>query len=603
MNELVSSVLAQSALFPRDAWAHVRRMLTPHLGRVRAWTRASLRADVIAGLTVATIVIPNAMGYAMLAGLPAQAGLYATFAGTIFGVLWGSSAFVITGSVGIVSLLILTTLLPFATPGSPEFATLAIMMALLVGFIQLIAGLLRLGFLARLIPNAVLVGFSSAAALIIAMTQVPTLLGFSITQKAHVIATFVELLRHLNEIQLLSAGLGILTIVFLTVARRVAPGFPAALAALGGGMALSYVFSFDRFGIATIGAIPSHLPTLVFPVVSIAGFAQIFGSALIIAVIGFMSTYAIGKAIAQKSRERISADQELVGQGGANIMSGLFGGLPVSGSLSASAVNVDSGARTGLSSIVAAGAILIALLFFTPVLQFLPRTVLSAIIIAAVLHLVDIKKMAESFVVSKTDGTIAFITFSAAFIFKLDDAVVIGILLSLLFLMSRIMFADVSVVGFDRARGDILRRVGAAATVETEPGLLIVRANRSILYANSEHIIIEIRALIDRYRASGDAPRLLVLNFASVNEIDMTALEDLELFFAELHDEGLAVGIIYAKDRERARLVRSHGSRAPIAFFHNISEMRAYYVSAAHGQATLHLTPIAKRHPSDSQAS
>lgn len=577
MEAVLNTLLRHGAVMRESMWSHVRSIMTPHVGCANGCTKESIRADAIAGLTVATVIIPNAMGYALLIGLPPQAGLYATLAGTLFSVLWGSSVFVITGSVGIVSLLTLSALTPHAAAGTPAYALLAVVLALFVGLIQFSAGFFRLGFLARLIPHSVLIGFASGAALIIASTQIPALLGFRVVQHEHVIGTLANLFQNLTHTHFTTALLGLTILVFVFGVRRFFPKVPAALIALAASIMASFWFDFSSLGIATIGAIPAHLPTPSLPDFSIDTLADVFGAALIIAIVGFMETYAIGKALARSTREQISADQELVGQGCANMASGLIGGFPVSGSFSVSAVNLNAGARSGVSSIFAALSILLAILFLTPFLQYLPKAVLAAIIIAAVIRLVDFKKMKEAFLLSKTDGVIAVATFAFAFLLKPDDAVVIGIVLALLLLLSRIMFADVFELGFDHEWGDVLRRAGTKESIETIPGLLVVRVDQSILYANSERIVESMHSFVQKHRALGDVPRLFVINCAGVNEMDMTAVESLGDFFKELRAEGVAIGLIYAKCRVWDQVKRAHHEIGDVAFFHNIAEMRDFF--------------------------
>lgn len=572
MNALNGALKAGTEL-SLDFGAHIRRMLLPH-GFPSTYSFQEFRADLVAGLTVASVIIPNAMAYALLVGLPPQMGLYATLPAAAIGTLWGSSAFVVTGAVGIVSLLTLTAILPFAPMGSPAFITLALALALAVGLIQLCAGLLRLGYLARLIPHAVLIGFSSAAALIIASTQVPAFLGFQVTQEEHVIDTIMHIVFSLPQIHVPTAIIGGATMLFLILMRRAAPLVPAALIALVLGIGASIVFSLDAYGIARVGDIPARLPSFDVPEFSFTTITTLLSSAFIIALIGFMETAAIARTISKTTNERHDADRDLVGQGLANIGAGVLGGFPVSGSFSASAVNLSAGAQTALATVFVSASILAAILFLAPLLGFLPKVILAAIVIAAVLRLVNLEKMREAFTLSTSGGTVAAATFVLAFLFKPDVAVIAGVVIALVFLVHKIMFADAVEVGFDHEWSDTLRRAGTKDSIETLPGLLMVRVDRSILYANSERIMDDIRRLV---AARTDALRMFVISFAGVNEVDLSGIEDLGELCAELRAREVDINIIYAKKHERDTLRRAHDVVGSITFLHSIDELKARY--------------------------
>lgn len=586
MMHVLYSALKTGVEISEDFGVHVRRLVTPHCCTVPSYSFATFRADLVAGLTVATVIIPNAMAYALLVGLPPQMGLYATLPAVAIGTLWGSSAFVVTGAVGIVSLLTFTAVAPLAPVGSPAFITLAIVLAVAVGLIQLAAGVLRLGYLARLIPHAVLIGFSSAAALIIASTQVPAFLGFTVTQHEHVIDTILEIILRLPDTQIVTLLVGSATLLFLVGMRRVAPTFPAALLVLAIGVGVNMVMPLDGYGITSIGDIPARLPVFDIPVLSFSTLATLVSSAFVIALVGFMETAAIARAFSKTTHERHDADRELAGQGLANIGAGIFGGFPVSGSFSASAVNLSSGAQTALSTVFVSCAILLAILFLAPVLSLLPKVMLAAIIIAAVLRLVDFHKMREAFLLSTSGGTIAALTFILAFLFKPDTAVIAGVIVALVVLVHGIMFAEVVEVGFDHEWSDVLRRAGTKPSIETLPGLLVVRVDRSILYANSERVVERMRRLIAERAARSDPLRLFVVSFAGVNDIDLSGVEDLGDFFGELRGNNVDVAIIYVKKHERDMLRRAYDLVGPITFLHSIDELKERYALVVGREAT-----------------
>jgi SulP family sulfate permease len=569
-------LLAKHAqVFAEGTWTHIVDLFTPFRLWLYRYDRAYLRNDIIAGLTVSTVLVPQAMAYAFLVGLPPQMGLYAIIPSVALGALFGSSRHVITAPVGIVSLLTITALLPFAHAGTETYIFLATILAITVGFVQILLGVFQFGFLARLIPHSVLIGFSTAAALIIASTQVPSLLGFSIVQQEHVWETLRELALHVGELHLPTVALGVVALLAVLGIKRFRPQLPAGLIVILAGLCASYVFALESVGIKVVGVVPSVLPIPDVARLSLNEITSLLGSGFIIGFIGFVETFAIGKAVATTTKQQLSANQELVGQGVANIGAGLFGGLPVSGSFSSTGVNVAAGAKTGLSGIVVSLVAVCAVLFFTPILYFLPRAVLAAIVIAGALQLVHAEKFWDAFRVSHTDGVVAFVVFALSFLFKPDDAVVFGVVFALAIFMQRIMWARVVELGFDE-QWNILRRVGTKDCITTIPEVLIARIDMSIFYANTEHVVSQMRDLFSAREARGETPSLFVMDFSGVNYIDLTASELLGEFLHELRAKDICIAVIYAHTRERTAMRTAHKELGDIHFLHNIAELKDY---------------------------
>ncbi len=538
--------------------------------------RKNITSDIAAGLTVSAILIPQAMAYAFLVGLPPQMGLYAALPAVILAVLFGSSQYVITGPVGIVSLLTITVLLPFAKMGTPEYIALAITLALGVGIVQIILGLLKFGFIVRLIPHSVLLGFSSAAAIIIGSTQIPSLMGFKIEQQEHVFQTFIELFKALPQIHWTTFVIGFAAFIFIFTLKRYKPNAPASLIAIIFGLIISFIFKFEAMGIAVVGNIPASIPIPSFDAFNAEMLVYLIGSSVVIGLIGFVETFAIAKSIANKTKDKISANQELIGQGMANIGSSLFGGLPVSGSFSSTGVNFSAGAKTGMSALIVGGMIAFTLLFLTPVLYYLPRTILAAVVIAGVLQMVSIKKFRETFYISKTDGTVALLTFITAFALKPDDAVLIGVLLALALFMQRIMWAHVTEEGFDRKWGHILRSTEEKEEITKTQGMIVARIDMSVFYANTEYVIAQLERLYKK-RARKEVIQMFVIDFSAVNYIDITALEALGDFFGELRRSGVTIYGIYTKGEQKTVLRKSEDIIGKIIFVHNIEELHSEY--------------------------
>ena len=555
---------------------YILKTFAPFLLWLKNYQIKNLHFDVIAGLTVSAILIPQAMAYAFLVGLPPQMGLYSALPAVILSALFGSSKHVITGPVGIVSLLTITVLIPFAEVGSPHYIALAIALAFGIGVVQLVLGIFKFGFLARLIPHSVIIGFSTAAAIIIGSTQVPALLGYHITQKEHVFQTFIELFKHIHNTHFLTFIVGIIAFTFIFVLKKLKPKFPASLVAIAIGLILSYVFSFESMGIAIIGTIPSEIPKPSLNNFHLNDLFLLINASLIIGMVGFVESFSIAKTIANQTKDKISANQELIGQGVANIGASIMGGLPVSGSFSSTSVNFGSGAKTGVSALVVGFMVIITLTFFTPILYFLPRTILAAVVIAGVLQLVDIKKFKEAFEISRTDGTVSVLTFLTAFAFKPDDAVIVGVVLALLLFLQRIMWAHVFEEGFDHRWGHILRTAGKKDGIETVEGMIVTRVDMSIFYANVDYVIAQMQEIYDR-RKHSDNIKMFVIDTVAVNYIDLTALEALATFLNELRAKNIKIYFMYSKTPQRKTLRKAKDIIGKIKFIHNVEELHNEY--------------------------
>jgi SulP family sulfate permease len=566
-------LVRESVELSRTFFEHVSASLNP----VRPWMKGyglpMLRADVIAGLTIAGILIPQSMAQALLVGVPPVYGLYGVLIGASFAALWGSSRYVITAPVAVVSLLTLSALVPLATPGTPEYIALAVILALLVGLIQFLAGILRLGFLARLIPHSVLIGFSIAAGIIIAILQVPNLLGFSAVQTHLMFTTLRDIATHIDDLHLITALLGLAALTLVVGIRRANRNFPIALIILGASILLSAALDLQSLGVATVGAIPAGLPAFFLPNLTLGGALQIIGSALVIATIGFMETYAIGTALGRRNGEHVSANQELVGQGVANVATSVAGGYPVSGSFSASAVNVSAGGRTPVVSIVLSIATLVTLLFLTDYLTYLPRTILAAVVIASVLQLVSVHEILRAYRISATDGFIALATFLIALITKPDTAVIVGIVIALVLFVNRVMWARVEEVCIDPDHNVLLPR-DEEHPYERIKDTLIVRPNMSLVYANAEHVIEQIDLILERRLRDGDTIVRVVISFAGVNFADLTGAEAFAEFVGKLRERGIAVATVTMKHPVREVIERALPDRESIQQFGSILEMR-----------------------------
>lgn len=524
----------------------------PFLSWIRDYDMRKFGADAIAGLTVAVILVPQGMAYAMLAGLPPVYGLYAGLVGAGIASLFGSSSRLSTGPVAIVSFLVFTSLSSFAAPESPKFIGLAITLAFIVGIIQLLMGAFRLGFIMSFVSHSVIVGFSNAAAIIIASTQIPSLLGITIGQHEFVFETFADIMRHLPETHLLTLGIGATSIVLMLALRKVHRMFPAALAVVILSTIAVSRFGLDAFGIKIVGAVPAGIPFPALPDIAPDTIISLFGTGLVISIIGFMEAFAIAKTIAAKRKERLNVNQELVGQGLANIAVSFFKGFPVSGSFSRSAVNDLAGAKTGMSGILVSVFSLVALLFVTPLLHDLPRAALAAIVIIAVTGLIDIAAFSHLFRTDRNDGIVAVVTFVAAFLMKPDYAIFIGITLSLILFLFRSMKPTVSLLVRDPERNVFVPAEPGQAFAQCD-AITIVRPDRSLYFGNIEHVIHSVGLILSERVKT----RILIVDCEAVNTIDATAGQELSVFTEETGKKGIEIFFANSRDSIKRTLYES----------------------------------------------
>ncbi|HIO91945.1 MAG TPA: SulP family inorganic anion transporter [Leucothrix mucor] len=503
---------------------------------------AVLKADLMAGLTVALVLIPQSMAYAQLAGLPAYVGLYASFLPAIIAAIFGSSRQLATGPVAVVSLMTAAALEPLAASNPEGFLVYAAVLALMVGVFQLSLGLLRLGILVDFLSHPVVVGFTNAAAIIIATSQISKLFGVDSRKGEHHYETMWNLIQDIPQTHMATLAMGILALFLLIYMKKVAPKLPNVLITVLITMLIAWGLDYESLGGAVVGVVPSGLPAFSVPNFSFADAKELIVAAMIIALLGFVEAISVAKAIASETRQRLSANQELVGQGLGNIASGLFGGYPVSGSFSRSAVNFAANARTGFSSIVTGILVAVTLLFLTPYLYHLPQATLAAVIVMAVVNLVKIKPIIHAWKVHRHDGVVAVIVFIVTLIFAphLEMGIMIGVLLSLGLYLYRTMSPKfVEVVRHE----DGTLREADRFNLKTSDSLSIYRFDGSLYFANSGYLEGKILNSI----AAKPTVKVVILDLESVDEVDATGEETLGRIAERLSAAGIEFYIARAK--------------------------------------------------------
>lgn len=493
----------------------------PLLDWGRRYSPALFRSDLVAGLTVAVMLIPQAMAYAALAGMPPVTGLYASMAPLLVYAVLGTSGQLAVGPVAITALLTASGLAPLAGGDPGTYVALAALLALMVGVIQGVLGVLRLGALVNFMSHAVISGFTSAAAIVIATSQVPALLGLDVSSShgwLDTVAGVVGAVRDTNPVTLAIAGAAVL---LLAASRRWAPSAPSALLVVAVATAAVAGFGLDRLGVDILREIPAGLPSPAVPPVSLAAVQALLPTAMTIAVISYMEGISVAKAIAAKTRQVIDADQELIATGAANVAAGLFQSFPVAGGFSRTAVNYQAGARTGVASAITAAVIAVAVLAFTPLFFSLPRAVLAAVIVVAVVGLIDVRDGVETWRVRPADGATLAITFAGTLLLGVELGIAVGVAVSLGMFVWRTANPHAAELG--RVEGTTVLRNIDRYPARTDPQVVILRIDGPLYFANAKFVEDRVLAL------SSTRPELrhVVLDAAAVSDIDASGAHTL----------------------------------------------------------------------------
>ncbi len=627
-----------------------------------------IKADLLAGITVALVLIPQSMAYAQLAGLPAYYGLYAAFLPGMIAAMWGSSSQLATGPVAVVSLLTASALAPLAATGSDQFVALAILLALLVGLVQLTLGLFKLGVVVNFLSHPVIVGFTNAAAIIIGLSQLNKIFGVSMGRSEHFIQDIWGVLQQVGDTHLPTLAMGVSALAMMWLMKKYVPKLPGVLVAVtittvvswaigfeqnGSGkvdqivdnevrtiaqeqvatearigdingrisakalelkslqkgghdanpqiLALKYEidllklelkdaeeenrkrnralrkFHFERVpgldgqadklylagqvpagektdghkwrikkigkgelklvgGGEVVGSIPSGLPKLDLPKLSWDGIVSLLSSALIISLVGFMEAISIAKAMAAKTKQRIDPNQELVGQGIANIVGSFSQAFPVSGSFSRSAVNLNSGAKTGMSSVFAGLIVLVTLLFLTPLLYHLPQAVLAAVIMMAVVGLVNFKAVSHAWRAHKHDGIAAVVTFVATLAFAphLDNGIMVGAGLAVVLYLLRTMKPRVAILG---RYADGTLRDATVHNLPTSEYVAAMRFDGQLYFANVSYFEDAILEIVAKFPKA----KFILVAGDGINQIDASGEEIIHHLVQRLRDNGVTL--------------------------------------------------------------
>ncbi|MEL6971956.1 MAG: solute carrier family 26 protein [Bacteroidota bacterium] len=529
------------SLFPASEW-------------LREYSSHQLKGDLAAGLTVGVMLIPQGMAYAMIAGLPPIYGLYASTLPLIIYALLGTSRQLAVGPVAMVSLLTASGIGVLAQGGTEVYIQLAIVLALMVGLIQFLLGAFRLGFLVNFLSHPVISGFTSAAALIIGLSQLKHLLGVDIARSHHVHEILLQAIEQFGAINWVTFGIGIGGIVLIKGAKRINKALPGSLLAVLFGILLVWIMGLTNQGVKIVGEIPKGLPAFQIPTFSWETIRSLLPVALAISLVSFMESIAVAKAIQARHKDyKVVPNQELIALGLANIGGSFFQSYPITGGFSRSAVNDEAGAKTGLSSIVSALLIIFTLLFLTPVFYYLPKAILASIIMVAVFGLIDTKEPLTLWKTHRSDFWMLIITFLGTLTLGIELGIGLGVLLSLAMIIFETTRPHMAVLGKVPGR-PFYRNQDRFEQVEDRPDLLIVRFDARLYFANLGYFQSKLEKWI---KAKGDALQTLIINAESINSLDSSALHLLEEIVADVRESGKEIVFSGVRGPVRDLLLRA----------------------------------------------
>lgn len=532
----------------------------------RTYTKAAFSNDMIAAVIVTIMLIPQSLAYALLAGLPPEAGIYASIAPIVLYAVFGTSRALAVGPVAVVSLLTASAVGQVAEQGTAGYAVSALTLAFLSGGFLVLMGVLRLGFLANFLSHPVIAGFITASGILIAASQLKHLLGVS--AHGHTLPEMLgSIFAHLNEVNAVTVVIGAAATTFLFwVRKNLKPALLKAgasalfadiltkagpVAAVVATTAAVWAFGLADQGVKIVGDVPQSLPPLTLPGFSPELLSALLVPALLISIIGFVESVSVAQTLAAKKRQRIDPDQELIGLGAANLGAAFTGGYPVTGGFARSVVNFDAGAETPAAGAFTAVGLAIAAIALTPLVYFLPNATLAATIIVAVLSLVDLSILKKTWSYSRADfaavATTIVLTLGLGVEVGVASGVAISVLLHL-YKTSRPHVAEVGLVPGTQHFRNIHRH-----KVETDPKLVTLRVDESLYFVNARFL----EDLVQKRVTDGCAIRNVILMFSAVNEVDFSALESLEAINRRLSDMGVGFHLSEVKGPVMDRLQKS----------------------------------------------
>jgi sulfate permease, SulP family len=509
------------------------RTFLPFLAWFPLVNRSSLRADLIAGLTGAVIVLPQGVAFATIAGLPPQYGLYTAMVTPIIAALFGSSRHLISGPTTAISIVIFASISHHATPGTPEFITLALTLTFLAGVYQLAFGLARLGVLVDFVSHTVVMGFTAGAAILIATSQLKHVLGISVPRGESFAHTWSYIYQQLEQTNFSVLAIALVTLLTAVVCKRLFPKLPNLLLGLIAGSLAAVVAGGSDHGVTFVGEIPAQLPPLSLPDFSVATIRQLAPEAFAVALLGLIEAVSIARSVATRSHQRIDGNQEFIGQGLSNMVGSFFSSYAGSGSFTRSGINYQAGAQTPMAAIFAAILLMLVVLLIAPLTAYLPVAAMGGVILLVAYGLIDFRHIAETLAKSRGETAILLVTFFSTLFLELEFAIYLGVLLSLILYLARTSRPDIITLAPD-SHEPSHRLVNVETKPVNEcPQLKIIRIDRAIYFGSVNYIQKRIDAITER-----EGIVHILIDASRMNYIDMAGADMLTLENRRLQARG-----------------------------------------------------------------
>ena len=483
------------------------------------------------------VSLPQGIAFALLAGLPAVMGVYTSIVAAIVAALWGSSNQLSTGPTNSSSLLVFSILLPIAVPGSATYIAAAGLLAVMSGLLRLVMGVARLGVLVNFVSNSVIVGFTAGAGVLIMVGQLRLLLGLSFPGSPHLYETVGSLATHAQETHLLTALLGVGTLVAAILIKRFRQNLPAPLIAMGLAGLVVWVFGLQNYGVAVLESLNRSLPPFTrLPLLDLSLIGDLSTGALAVAVIGLVEAMAIARSISAQTGQRLDSNQEFVGQGLANVATGFFSGYPCSGSFNRSALNLESGARTPLASVFAGLVVMVVVLVFAPLAVYIPLSAISALLILSAYSMINRKEIVRIWQGTQGDRLIMIVTLASTLLLPLQFAVLVGVMMSLAYYIWRTSLPQVHSVVPDGDFKHMVRQIDPAAGLSRPvcPQLGILEIQGDLYFGAAPQVET---AILENLKHNSEQ-RYLLLRMLSVTQIDISGIHMLESIVRTYRERG-----------------------------------------------------------------
>ncbi len=523
----------------------------PFLGWLPSVNKESIRADIMAGLTGAVIVLPQGIAYAAIAGLPPQYGLYTSMITPVIAALFGSSLHLISGPTAAISIVVFSALNGLAEPGTTEFISLALTLTFLAGLFQFVFGLARLGSLVNFVSHTVVIGFTAGAAILIGTSQLKYILGMEIPRGESFFHTWIDMFNQVGNINYYIFAVAAVTLTVAILVRKFLPKFPYLLFGMVAGGLFSLLIGGESHGVKLVGAIPRGLPPFSAPEFSFETIKDLIPDAFAIALLGLVEAVSIARSVASKSKQQIDGSQEFIGQGLSNIVGSFFSSYAGSGSFTRSGINYDSGAKSPLSAIFASIFLLLIVLLIAPVTAYLPIASMGASILLVAYNLVDFHHIKQIFRISIPETSIFLTTFLATLFLELEFAIYMGVLVSLFLFVGRTSYPKIiSLAPNPKLPNRALQDVHEQKLDEC-PQLKIIRIDMSIYFGSLAAIQKEFHKLTKA------GYRYILIDSSGINFIDMAGSEMLEQEAKRIEELGGGLFFYNIKDSVFRYLLRS----------------------------------------------